>query len=178
MVKITKFIFFSTSIAWRFTYEKPILRLQFANHFGSVSRKQSITDSNFRPECRKWARDEKLMYYSAAGFMPRKPLDQWVGGAVDFFVRQAGGEAVPLPAPVHIRAAGGRPQADRGINPRGNFCTKIQYQYGCVIYAVSRKLSFRHENFWLFQDENFAPSFRNDSPASYRRDNRLTPFWD
>jgi len=30
-----------------------------------------------------------------------------VGGAVGCFCRQAGGEAVPLPAPVHIRAAGG-----------------------------------------------------------------------
>ena len=30
-----------------------------------------------------------------------------MGVAVDFFVRQAGGEAVPLPAPVHNRAAGG-----------------------------------------------------------------------
>ncbi|MBR6051493.1 MAG: hypothetical protein IKP68_09905, partial [Clostridia bacterium] len=69
-------IFFSTSIAWRFPYKKTILYFQFTNHFGSISRKQSIDDSNFRPECRKWARDEKLMYYSAAGFMPRKPLDQ------------------------------------------------------------------------------------------------------
>ena len=79
--------------------------------------------------------------------MPRKPLYEELSGAVDCLVRQAGGEAAPLPAPVHIRAAGGRPQADRGINPRGNFCTKIQFQYGCVFDAVSRKQSFRHENF-------------------------------
>jgi len=49
-------------------------------------------------------------------FMPRKPLYEELSGAVDFFVRQAGGKAVPLPAPVHNRAAGGRPQADRGID--------------------------------------------------------------
>ena len=40
-------------------------------------------------------------------FMPRKPLYEELSGAVGCFCRQAGGEAVPLPAPVHNRAAGG-----------------------------------------------------------------------
>ena len=59
MVKITKFIFFSTLIAQRFTHEKS-LRLQFTNHFGFVSRKQSITDSNFRLEHRKKSLEDKI----------------------------------------------------------------------------------------------------------------------
>lgn len=40
-------------------------------------------------------------------FMPRKPLYEELSGAVGCFCRQAGGEAVPLPAPVHNCAAGG-----------------------------------------------------------------------
>ena len=58
-----------------------------------------VNNSSFRHE-------DPQAQYTHAVYAAKAAL-QWVGGAVGCFCRQAGGEAVPLPAPVHKRAAGG-----------------------------------------------------------------------